>query len=145
MDREPVLVVGYTDSPESRHGLDIALELADRLGARVHVVHVIDRRDLPIDPDAGDWERRRRLRMAEVREQVRTVLAGREDRTSYDAVAGDPVRTLHEAADRHSALMIVLGVRADERSPLERLFARSVSRGLTHHLDRPVLLVPHLG
>ena len=52
----PVLVVGHCRSRGSKDVLEVARDLARRMGAVVHVVHAISLDDYPVDPDADDWE-----------------------------------------------------------------------------------------
>jgi nucleotide-binding universal stress UspA family protein len=55
---EPTLVVGHGQDPSSDHALTAAVDLGRRLGGRLHVVHVIDLNDYPVNIDAPDWEQR---------------------------------------------------------------------------------------
>ncbi|MDX6585475.1 MAG: hypothetical protein QOI10_4659, partial [Solirubrobacterales bacterium] len=50
------LVVGYSEDPASGSALAVAADLAGRLFAHLHVAHVIDLDDYPIDPDSPSWE-----------------------------------------------------------------------------------------
>ncbi len=52
------IVVGVNRDPASQEALIVAADLARRLHAHLHVVHVVDLADYPIDPDASDWEQR---------------------------------------------------------------------------------------
>ena len=52
----PVLVVGHCRTRGSKDVLEVARDLARRMGAVVHVVHAISLDDYPVDPDADDWE-----------------------------------------------------------------------------------------
>ena len=45
-------------SPASQEALRVAGDLAQRLGARLDVVHAVTLRDNPVDPDAVDWDER---------------------------------------------------------------------------------------
>lgn len=50
------LVVGFDRHPTSHAALGYAIDLAGRLDAFLHVAHVVDTDDLPIDPDSAYWE-----------------------------------------------------------------------------------------
>ena len=50
----PTLVVGHGQDPSSDPALLAAVNLGRRLGGRLHVVHVIDLHDYPINVDAPD-------------------------------------------------------------------------------------------
>lgn len=140
---KPVLVVGYKDSDEGRGALEQALDLAIAMDADVHVVHVVDLDDFPVDPDSGDWERQGRAELDRIRDQVLDRAAQAPMKVTYAAVPGDPAGVLHEAAAERAAVMIVVGVHPEASSPLSRLFSRPVSHAITRHLACPVLLVPH--
>jgi nucleotide-binding universal stress UspA family protein len=137
------LVAGFDRHEASHVALDYAIGLAGALNAHLHVVHVIDTDDLPIDPDAGDWDRT----ISEVVERERaaaySMLTALPGNWSYHAHRGDPAHQLSSIADANHASMIVLGApRHGLASLVERLTGESVSARLIHHGHRPVLLVP---
>jgi nucleotide-binding universal stress UspA family protein len=138
------IVVGFDRQPVSRRALEVAADLAARLGARLDVVHVVDLSDYPIDPERGDWEHLAREALAEEQRVADDVLATREVQWTYHAARGEPVHLLTTVADEQDALMIVVGTRG--HSPLDalgRLLEGSVTRGLTGRgQHRPVLMVP---
>jgi nucleotide-binding universal stress UspA family protein len=139
------LVVGYDRTAHSRHALRVAIDLADRLTANLNVVHVVDLRDYPIDPDSASYEQQGLAQLDAELEEVKAHLATWAGRWSYDLKRGDPVTALVTVAAQQSALMIIVGTRgAGFVTALERLFSssRSVSHGLTGGAI-PVLVVPH--
>lgn len=52
------LVVGFDRYPSSWQALRFAITLAEPLNAYLHVAHIVDLDDVPIDPDGDDWEDR---------------------------------------------------------------------------------------
>jgi nucleotide-binding universal stress UspA family protein len=139
------LVVGYDRSPASGQALAVAAELASELGARLHVVHVVDLRDYPLDPDQPYWERQGRAQLEAEFEDVKAALSSWSGEWSYDLHHGDPALALADVAHRHQARMIVLGTRGGSRLglALERLLGANPS--VSHALERadiPVLVVP---
>ncbi|HKC28667.1 MAG TPA: universal stress protein [Jatrophihabitans sp.] len=135
------IVVGYANTPGGRQALTVAAELAADLGARLHVVHVIDISDYPIDPDSPDWDAGDATQLAAERADVERALADRLIDWRYELQRGNPVRTLANAAAREQARMIVVG--AGHASGLDRLLR--ASRSVAHGLERtgvPVLVVP---
>lgn len=141
-DPQASIVVGFDRQPQSLTALGTAADLAARLSARLQVVHAIDLADYPIDPDSDDWEEDARNYLAEERAQVASVLSSISTGWEYHAVRGDPVRALLEAAEKYSALMIVVGSHGEGwRHSLERLFSPSVSHGVISRGTRPVLVV----
>jgi nucleotide-binding universal stress UspA family protein len=141
----PVIVAGYADSAASRHALTVAAELARDLGARLSVVHVVESRDYPVDPDLPDWEQQGAARLAQERAEVEDSLADWPIDWQYELWRGDPARALADAAGRLQARLIVVGTRGESGlgAALERLLgaSRSVAHAL-EHAQIPVLVVP---
>jgi nucleotide-binding universal stress UspA family protein len=141
---QPHLVVGHDRHSHSDNALSVATELAGHLHAYLHVVHVMDLDDYPIDPDLPDWEEHAVAAVAAEREQVRLFESGRLTDWDFTTYRGEPVRVLTSVADQCDALMIIVGTRGDVLGPgLSRLLkVPSVTRGLIRHNHRPVLVVP---
>jgi nucleotide-binding universal stress UspA family protein len=140
----PQIVVGFDSSVESVKALRVASDLAARLGAELHVLHVIDLGDYPIDPDGPDWEDQATARLSQHRAHVGDVLADRSGMWSYHAErGGGAAQRLSDLAEDLDALLIVVGTRGGGIGPaLRRLLDGSVSRGLVRGHSRPVLVVP---
>jgi nucleotide-binding universal stress UspA family protein len=136
----PLLVVGYDRHPAAQSALRTAAELADRLRARLLVLHVVDLEDYPIDPDAADWEACAERAVSAERASAEALLAGHRLPWSFQVDRGEPGQRVLELAARHDALMIVIGVARHEWAA--HLLTGSVAKQLTRHTDRPVLLVP---
>jgi nucleotide-binding universal stress UspA family protein len=137
------LVVGHSRDPASQQALRVARDLAERLGARLHVVHGIDLGDYPIDPDAADWEEQAERTLAEQHDQVQAALATCPQEWTYRADRGGPVGLISGVAEEKNALMIIVGTRGGGLgSAIERMLSgRSVSRALIRRQHRPVLVV----
>ncbi|MBO0879756.1 MAG: universal stress protein [Mycobacterium sp.] len=128
------LIVGYDRHPASRAALVFAGELAGALNVPVHVVHVLDGSDTT-DRDA-DLERQR----------VADVLGAADLQWTYHRTRGDPAESLLEAADEHSALMLVVGrPQRGVEATLGHLVTGSVTRNVLRHSHRPVVVVPEYG
>jgi nucleotide-binding universal stress UspA family protein len=139
----PTLVIGHGRDPASDFALATAVDLARRLGGRLHIVHVIETKDYPVDSDAADWEQQGAARLDEQRRRVEARLRDADVLWSYEDRRGDPARELAEAAIERHALMIVVGTRGEGvRRALSRLIEPSVSHGVIHRQHRPVLVVP---
>lgn len=137
------LVVGHGPGSGGDHALGIAAELARRLGAHLHVVHVVTIEDHPVDPDAADWEERAEHVLARRRDHVDRALADQGVEWDYETRRGDPADQLGRAADERDALLIVVGTRGEGiRTVVSRLLAPSVSHAVISHQHRPVLVVP---
>jgi nucleotide-binding universal stress UspA family protein len=143
-DAHTNLVMGFDLSPASRCALEVAADLARRLDARLHVVHVIDLSDYPIDPDASDWEEQAQRTLAQEKETVGAVLKAFNGPWTYHAWHGEPAALLVTVADEYDALMIIIGARRDGfGAAITHMLSRSITRNLTGHRGhRPVLVVP---
>jgi len=82
------LVVGHDRWPASQSALTFAVDLAARLPAHLHVVHVVNLSDYPVDPDAADWEDEGRRELETQRAQVRAFLDQFGDQWSYHSFRG---------------------------------------------------------
>ena len=71
----PTLVVGHSQDPSSDYALAAAVDLARRVGGRLHVVHVVETKDYPVDSDAADWEQQGAAVIAEQRRRVEARLS----------------------------------------------------------------------
>ncbi|MCX0271568.1 universal stress protein [Nocardia zapadnayensis] len=137
------LVVGFDRHPASHAALSYALDLAARISAFVHVAHIVDTEDLPIDPDAADWEQAVTDTVELERRDACALLERAASPWAYYSRPGRPAQLLTGLADTYDAEMIIIGAsRGGLVSLLERLLGESVSTSLGHHAHRPVLLVP---
>jgi nucleotide-binding universal stress UspA family protein len=137
------IVVGFDEEPQSHAALTVAIDLARRLGAHLDVVHVVDLRDYPVDPDSDDWESASSANLALTAEHVRAAIGDHTQTWSYHAWRGDPVHLLATVAEESGALMIVVGTHgAGFAATIHRMTSGSVSRGLIGHSHIPVLVVP---
>lgn len=140
------LVLAFEASPYSDAALDFAVEMAERLGARLHVVHVTDLADYPVNPDlagsnveADTVRNSLEHRKAEV-ERLMTVFTGE---WTYTGETGNAVERLNRIANQYNALAIVLGASAPGLGgALHRALKGSVLRDMTKHSNRVVMVVP---
>jgi nucleotide-binding universal stress UspA family protein len=142
--RPAELVVGWDRQPASTAALRFAIGLAERLNAHLHVVHIVDVDDLPIDPDAWDWGQQIDAALATDAESARALLdqLGVANWT-YRTVHGRPPDVLADLAEDVDAVMIVLGApRGGMHSFIDTFAGQSVSHQLARKHGRPVLLVP---
>ena len=88
------LVLGYRDDEAGQAALRVGADLADRLTATLHVVHIVDLSDYPLDPDDPDWELRAHEHLTEEQRQVRAAMTDSRCTWTYHAARGDPVDLL---------------------------------------------------
>ena len=137
------LVVGWDRQPASAAALRFAVGLSQRLNAHLHVVHIADFDDLPVDPDAWDWEEQFHASLEAHAVGARALLDELGANWTYHAVHGRPPDVLADLAEEVDAVMIVLGApRGGVHSFIDTFAGQSVARQLTRKHGRAVLLVP---
>ena len=137
------LVLGHSRHPAADTALHLAVDLARRLRADLHVVHGVDLADYPVDPDAADWEEQARRALDKQRRRVEAALADFPMRWTYQAGHGNPARLIATVAEETDAFMIIVGSHGEGPSAtFDRLLAGSVSRTVLRRQHRPVLIVP---
>ncbi|GLP76707.1 hypothetical protein TUM20983_38170 [Mycobacterium antarcticum] len=137
------LVMGWDGQLASTAALRFAVGLARHLDAHVHVVHIADANDLPIDPDAWDWEEQFHQTVEAHASGARAILEELGSGWTYHALHGRPSDVLADLAEQVGALMIVVGApRGGMHSFIDTFAGQSVSHQLTRKHGRPVLLVP---
>lgn len=142
------LLVGYGHDPAADRALDVAADLAVRLGTRLRVLHVVGADDYSVDPDSATFDADAEAHLRKQHTHVDKRLSARGDEVGWEHEVrrGEPVAVLARAADDHDALMIVVGARGGgPANLLSRVLEPSVSHGLIRHQTRPVLVVPGEG
>ena len=124
------MVVGWDLHPNSSAALRFAVVMAQRLDAHLHVVHVVDVDDLPIDPDAWNWEAQLDQRLAEDATTARTLLD--QLHAHFDFVNG---RRIEESLKNFDKMLAEVMVLAEERlqRPAAQIFR------LESHKERVVI------
>ncbi|MGZ5365164.1 MAG: universal stress protein [Mycobacterium sp.] len=137
------LVVGWDGQPASIAALRYAVGLARRLDAHLHVAHIADFADLPVDPDAWDYEQQFHATLEAQAVAARALLDELGANWTYQAMHGRPADVLADLAEEVDALMIVLGApRVGVHSFIDTFAGQSVAHQVTRKHGRAVLLVP---
>jgi nucleotide-binding universal stress UspA family protein len=140
------IVCGIDGSPESQAALGYATELADRLGARLVLAHVVEPPTplATVAPPAGPMPSafatmsEREAEGERLLEEV--VEAAGVDHAEQRVVTGLPAEGLADLADDERAQLVVVGSRG--RGPLRAALLGSVSTSLIGLARCPVLVVP---
>jgi nucleotide-binding universal stress UspA family protein len=141
------IVVGIDGSEHSLRAVEWCAAYAGALGAEVVAVHALD---IPVTvaPASMSFPIPVPLISAEDREDLRD-LATREWCAPLEKAAvpfrvlvtdGDPPLVLLQAAKEEDADLVVTGKRG--RGGFAELILGSTSHVLSHHLDRPLVIVP---
>jgi nucleotide-binding universal stress UspA family protein len=122
----------------SREATQRAIDLARRLGARLLIVNVLEKRRLV---GGGAHER---VDQARAEREAHLVAVVREARAAgvtaeFLVWEGDPGGSIAAAAEAENADLVVVGTRG--RSGAERMFLGSVSDHVVRHAACPVLVV----
>ncbi|MGV9711709.1 universal stress protein [Gordonia sp. NPDC003424] len=140
---EAALVVGWDRTEASTAAVRFSVDLAHRLTAHVHVVHVVDLDDTPIDPDSPNWGELMTATITGETAEAKELLDGLAASWTYHSGHGDPAKLLATVADRYSALMVVIGSpRGGLLSYLDSMLRQSVAQQMIGHRKTPLLLVP---
>ncbi|CRK57312.1 hypothetical protein [Alloactinosynnema sp. L-07] len=134
------LTVGVDHRDLSVAVLAVAADLGTRLDADLHILHAVDLRDYPVDPDADDWESHADTALTALRDTVRDALTGFPGRWAFDVKIGEPAPVLRTAAEELDATMIIVGHHRHWNPG--RVTRGSVGTALARTTHRPVLLVP---
>lgn len=132
------IVVGYDGSAQAKKALSKAKELADKFGAKIYIVHVIDTAVLSLSDVFSSPTVLASLReKAEqlVEEAVQTVGGNAEGKI----LEGDPAHEIVKFAREVNASLIVLGARG--LSTIRRVLMGSVSSRVVHESPIDVLIV----
>lgn len=143
------IICGVDGSVDSEAALDVAARLADRLGERLVLAHVVDYTQVPyasaarfggalppMDIAAVEEAQKRDAEQLLARVASDAGLAGVEQRV----LMGFPAERLADLADEEDGLLIVVGSRG--RGALKTAFLGSVSSSLVGVARCPVLIVP---
>ncbi len=122
----------------SREATERAIDLAGRLGARLLIVNVLEKRRLV---GGGSHERVDQARSERESLLVKVVRDARAAGVTAEFLVweGDPGGSIAAAAEAEGADLVVVGTRG--RSGAERMLLGSVSDHVVRHAECPVLVV----
>lgn len=133
------IVVGYDGSTAARKAFDAALELAARDHAELHVVSVGRPSEIADDVETEAVIEHTRAYHRRLLAELKASAATKQVKAHYEVAVGHPAEQIIYYADRIGADLIVVGDRG--RSNFARLLLGSVSKQVTEHAGRPVLVV----
>ena len=125
------IIVGYVPRPEGRAALQAAIEQARMFGSKLHVVN-FSRGDRHVDPSFASEED-----LAELRRLLDG--SGVEFEVAQVVTGEDAWEDVVDAADKHQARMIVIGMR--KRSATGKMIFGSNAQRILLQAHCPVLAV----
>lgn len=133
------IVLALDGSEGSRRATPLAVELAQRDGARIVIVHVEER---IAGKGGGDVHADEDLIQADVRKQAEELARRGIDTTveMREVMVGGPARPIADIAREAGADLIVVGTRG--HMGLSGILLGSVTQRLLHLAHQPVLAVP---
>lgn len=147
--RQPIrsMLVPTDGSDGALIGARRGIDLASALGARLHVLSVIDTRDLESPPWSPSSDRRSEPAQARDEQAERAVERIAEAARTHLAqpvttavVEGIPYRSIAGYADSHAIDLVVMGTHG--RTGLERVLLGSVAGKTLRTTSVPILMVP---
>ena len=120
------ILVGVAKTEPSMQAVDVAIDLAERYGADLHLVTVFDRSSASAGPHPRDEAEGR---LAAI--QARTAVV-----THIHVLAGDPADGLLKIAEQVRADLVVVG-----NQGMQRRLLGSVPNKVAHSAGRSVLIV----
>lgn len=133
------IVVGYDGSAAGRKAFDAALQLAAQHGAELYVISVARPSEVADDVETEAVIEHSRAYHRRLLAELKASVAGKAVKTHYEVAVGHPAEQIIYFADRCDADLVVVGDRG--RSKFARLLLGSVSKQVTEHAGRPVLVV----
>ena len=138
------IVIPVDGSEASVRALDVGVMLAQSMGAKVDVITVLDL--LHVDPFEGygmtdeEFERLQEKLKAETLDHVRDRLPQEGLDFTLRLLRGPVLKVLLEEGESEDVAFMVVG--RTGKGFFERMVEGSVSRGLSTHCTRPVVVVP---
>jgi nucleotide-binding universal stress UspA family protein len=133
------ILVGYDGSPAGRKAFDTALALAEKHGAELYVLSVARSLDIPDDVEGEAVIENSRNYHRKLLAELQPLASAKRVKAHFEVSVGHPAEQIIYDADRHGADLIVVGDRG--RSKFAKLLLGSVSKQVTEHADRAVLVV----
>jgi nucleotide-binding universal stress UspA family protein len=138
------IIVGYDGSPESKHALESAYDLARACEASVKLVTVVEPPPIVVGKSGGaggGWRVLKEELEDEARTELEAVRASAPDDLTVEAagLTDEPVVALTEAA-KNPGSILVLGSRA--YGPVRRVLLGSLSRRLADAAPAPLVIYP---
>lgn len=138
------LLVAVDFSDQSVKALNVACDIAKRLGARLHIVHFVPMRimDMGMEGGVGFIEEMHKSELAEAGTRLEQFVrdhTGPEDRVERHLRSGEPAAEVNPMAGEIGADLIVIGTHG--RTGLKHLLMGSVAENILRTADVPVLCV----
>lgn len=136
------ILLAYDGSEPARRAADLACELAEKLGAKLLVAHVLAPFLYPVEyhgQGGVGLEERRRTAAQRMLDELAAALLPRAVSVETALLAGSPAEELARVSERPDILVVVVG--STGKGAVARLLVGSVADRLVHLAAKPVLVV----
>jgi nucleotide-binding universal stress UspA family protein len=133
------ILLGYDGSDASKKAFEAACNLALRDNAELWVLSVARPPEIADEVETEAVIENSRRYHQRLLAELKATVTGKKIKAHFEVAVGHPAEQIIYDADRHGVDLIVVGDRG--RSKFARLLLGSVSRQVTEHADRPVLVV----
>jgi len=133
------ILIAYDGSDASRKAFDTACALAGQHSAELFVLTVARPPEVADDVETEAVIENSRQYHRRMLAELKSPLAAKKIKAHLEVAVGHPAEQIIYHADKHGVDLIVVGDRG--RSKFARLLLGSVSKQVTEHADRPVLVV----
>lgn len=125
------LLLGYDGSEPAKRAFDLALDLAKRYGAELHILAVARPPEFGTEVETEAVIEQSRRHYGQVLQPLRALLAGEPVQSRLEIAIGHPSEQIVLYAERHAIDHIVVGHRG--HSLFERWLLGSVARQIIAH------------
>jgi nucleotide-binding universal stress UspA family protein len=133
------ILLGYDGSSASKKAFETACNLALRDGAELWVLSVARPPEIADDVETEAVIENSRRYHQRLLAELKATVTRKKIKAHLEVAVGHPAEQIIYHADRHAVDLIVVGDRG--RSKFARLLLGSVSKQVTEHAGRPVLVV----
>ena len=142
------ILVAVDGSTASTHALEMAIEISDKFGAGIHLLHVVREMQMPLNPglmdkyEAVQRQRHDLLRSAgeQILNQAKRVAQSKGvDSVKSDIASGDPATAIVDYAEKKQITLIVIGNRG--LGQVQSMLMGSVSRKVSNLTKGACLIV----
>ncbi len=142
------ILVAVDGSTASTHALETAIQLSDKLGAKLHLLHVVREMQMPLNPglmekyEAVERQRHDLLRSSgeEILNQAKRMAQSKGiESIESDIGSGDPATAIADHADKKQVELIVIGNRG--LGQVHSMLMGSVSRKVSNITKAACLIV----
>jgi len=133
------ILVAYDGSKQGKKAFDAAVDMAERDGAELVVLSVVRPPEIADDVEIEGVIENSRSYHRRMLAELKPRLKERKVKSHLEVAVGHPAEQIIYRADKHEADLIVLGDRG--HSKFRRILLGSVTKQVTEHADRAVLVI----